>query len=153
MNSEQLMQFLQENWWVLALAVIALIIVVKVVKTVVKWVVVIAILVFVAVYSGYTIDDLKKISDQVVAGVSDGAAKVIADAAEEAVKTMTAEAKEAKYTSNADGSFTIKTKSLELTGKPNDTKVTLLFKGEKIVDLDINDTIQSFIDTARTNAK
>lgn len=152
MNTEQLIQFLQENWWVLALAVIALIIVVKVVKTVVKWVIVIAILLFIAVYSGYTIDDLKKIGDQVVAGVSDGAAKVVAGAAEEAFKTMVAEAKEAKYTSNADGTFTVKTKSLELTGKPDDTKVTLLFKGEKIMDLDINDTIRTFIDTAKTNA-
>jgi len=153
MNSEQLIQFLQENWWVLALAVVALIIVVKVVKTVVKWVIVIAILLFIAIYSGYTIDDLKKIGDQVVAGVSDGAAKVMASAAEEAVKTMAAEAKEAKYTSNADGTFTVKTKSLELTGKPNETKVTLKYKGEKIMDLDINDTIQTFIDTAKTNAK
>ncbi|WP_246070689.1 hypothetical protein [Paenibacillus kobensis] len=133
--------FLQDNWLVLALALVALLVVVRIVKTFVKWALVAVILVGVVMYSGYTLDDVKSIGTKVTDSVK-----------QEAIAAMAGEAKDATYTANDDGSFTVKTSNLELTGKPGEAEVEVKFRGTKIGSLKIDDTIRTLIDTAKSNS-
>ena len=52
-------QFLTDRWYVLVIALIALLIVIKIVKTVVKWLLVAVIVIGVLLYSGYSLEDLR----------------------------------------------------------------------------------------------
>lgn len=64
---------------------------------------------------------------------------------------MMKEAKEAKYTSNGDGTYSIKAPNLELKGSDGSEEVEVTFRGVSVGKWDINDTIQSFIDDAKSN--
>jgi len=139
-DTETWQTFLQDNWLVLALALVALFVVIRIVKTFVKWALVAVILVGVVMYSGYTLEDVKSIGTKVTDSVK-----------QEAVAAMVGEAKDATYKSNGDGTFTVKTSNLELTGKPGDAEVDVKFRGAKLGSLKIDDTIRTLIDTAKSN--
>jgi hypothetical protein len=137
--------FFQEHWLVLVIAVIVLFIIIKVVKTILKWAIVAAILLGILVYSGYSLqnlslDNLKSIGTQ----IADTAKK-------EAVTAMVGEAKEATYTKNDDGTFTAKTDNLEITGKIGDNEVSVSYRGAPLGKWKIDDTIQTFIGEAQRN--
>ncbi|MWC29539.1 hypothetical protein [Paenibacillus sp. MMS18-CY102] len=132
--------FFQDNWLVLVLALVALFIVIGIVRTIVKWALVAAIVVGVIAYSGYTLEDVKSIGTKVTDSVK-----------QEAIQAMAGEANAATYTSNGDGTFTVKTNNLELTGKPNANEVEVKFRGAKIGTWKIDDAIRTLIDTAKSN--
>lgn len=133
--------FLKDNWLVLVISLVALLIIVRIVRTVVKWAIVAVIVVGVVLYSGYTMDDLKVIST-----------KVVDSAKQEIMGAMTGDAKDAEFISNADGSYTIKTKNIELNGKPGDNEVTVSFRGAPKITIEVDSTIQAFIDQAKNNS-
>lgn len=54
-------QFAIDHWILIVIAVVALIVVINVVKTVLKWVLVAAIVIGLAVYGGYSVNDLKEV--------------------------------------------------------------------------------------------
>ncbi|EFM08719.1 conserved hypothetical protein [Paenibacillus curdlanolyticus YK9] len=132
--------FFQDNWLVLVLALVALFVVIGIVRTIVKWALVAAIVIGVIAYSGYTLEDVKSIGTKVTDSVK-----------QEAIQAMAGEASAATYTSNGDGTFTVKTNNLELTGKPNDNEVEVKFRGAKIGTWKIDETIRTLIDTAKNN--
>lgn len=142
MDMEQWLIFLREHWFVVLLALIALWIVIKLVKTVIKWVLVIAIIAAVIIYGGYTMDDLKSVGTQVVDTVKD-----------ELLRVMTSEMKDAQYKQNEDGSFTVYSKNVELSGKPGEPVVTVKFKGQTISKFQIDETIESFIEQSKQNSQ
>ncbi|MFD0715237.1 hypothetical protein [Paenibacillus sp. GCM10027626] len=133
-------QFFKDNWVMLLIALVVLFLVIKIVKTVVKWLIVAVIIIGVVVYSGYTLDDLKDIGTKAIETVK-----------QEVVSTMAGEVKDAKYTTNKDGSFTVTTKNLELTGMPGDRKVKVSFQGTPAIEMKIDDTIRNLIDQAKSN--
>jgi hypothetical protein len=134
------LQFLQDKWWVLALVLIALLFVIRVVTTVVKWVIVVAIVTGVIVYSGYTLDDVTALGTKVASNMKD-----------QAVVAMTDEAKSATFKANKDGSFTVKSKSIQLKGKTGAKEVEVFFKDSLIGTWEIDETIQTLINTAKSN--
>lgn len=133
--------FFKENWFVLVIAIVVLLLIVRIVQTVVKWAIVAVIVIGVIVYSGYTMDDLKVMSTTVLDG-----------AKQEIVNAMAGDAGEAEFISNADGSYTIKTKNLELNGKPGDNEVTVSLLGAPKITIEIDSAIQAFIDQAKKNS-
>src|SRR5690606_18184333 len=112
----------------------------RIVKTVVKWAIVIAIVLGLVVYSGYTMDDLKEIGTKVTDTVK-----------QEAITAMVGEAKDATFTMNDDGTFTVKTNNVELTGEPGKNEVSIKFRGAPIGKWELDSTIQAFIDQAKQN--
>jgi len=141
-------RFLEEHWMMLAIAIVVLFIVIRLVKTVLKWLLVAVIVVGVVVYSGYTLDDLnvdnlKEIGSQIGAQVAESVKK-------EAVDAMIGEAANATYTANADGTFTVKTANLELTGTPGAAEVAVSFRGAPLGNWKVDDTIAALIDQAKT---
>ncbi|MBD3920183.1 hypothetical protein H8B09_15565 [Paenibacillus sp. PR3] len=140
-DTETWKTFFEDNWLVLALALVALFVIIGIVRTVVKWALVAIVVIGVIAYSGYSLEDVKSLGDKVADSVK-----------QEAITAMAGEASEATYTKNSDGSFTVKTDNLELTGKPNADEVEVKFRGTKIGSWKIDDTIRTLINTAKSNS-
>ncbi|MBB3108444.1 hypothetical protein FHS18_000472 [Paenibacillus phyllosphaerae] len=137
---ETWVEFFKDNWLILLIALVVLWLVIRIVKTVVKWLIVGVIVIGIIVYSGYTLEDVKGIGT-----------KVAQEAKEQAIAAMVGEAKDATFTNNGDGTFTVKTKNVELHGTPGDNKVEVMFRGTKIGTWEIDDTIQALITQAKNN--
>jgi len=138
-------EFLKQNWLVIAIALIILFIVLNVVRTVIKWALVVLIVGGLLIYSGISLDKIQ----EVVTTVKDETVDTIKT---EALNMMMKEAKEAKYTSNGDGTYSIKAPNLELTGSASSDKVDVTFRGVSVGKWEINETIRSFIDDAKSSA-
>jgi hypothetical protein len=132
--------FFKEHWLVLVIALIVLFIIVRIVKTVLKWAIVAAIVLGLVIYSGYSMDDLKEIGTKVTNTVK-----------QEAINAMVGEAKDASFVANGDGTFTVKTKNVELSGEPGTNEVAISFRGASLGKWEIDSTIQTFIDKAKQN--
>lgn len=137
-------EFIKQNWLIFLIALIVLFVIVSFVKTMVKWALVLVIIAAVAVYSGITWDNI----NQVVTNVKD---ETVQKLKEQATQAMLDEAKKATFTAEKDGSYTIKTPSLVLTGKSDSGKVNVSFSGVPLGEWDINDTLRQFIDKAKQN--
>lgn len=140
-DTETWKTFFEDNWLILALALVALFVIIGIVRTFVKWALVAIIIIGVVAYSGYSLEDVKSLGDKVADSVK-----------QEAITAMAGEASEATYSKNDDGSFTVKTDNLELTGKPNADEVEVKFRGTKIGSWKIDDTIRTLIDSAKSNS-
>ncbi|WP_091071185.1 hypothetical protein [Paenibacillus sp. NFR01] len=137
-------QFFRENWVVIVIALVLLFAVINVVKTVVKWAIVIIILAALFIYSGVTMDQI----GNAVNKVADGTVSTLKSEAQE---VMLKEAKDAKYASGGDGTFTITTPNLEVKGAAGEDKVEVIFRGVSLGKWSITDTTKTFIDEARKN--
>lgn len=135
-------EFLKEHWLFLVIALVVLLLIVRIVKTVVKWALVAVIVIGIVLYSGYSMDDLKGIGTKVADSLK-----------QEAISTMVGEANKATYSTNDDGTFTVKTDNLELTGVPKAGEVTVKFRGTSLGTWKIDDTIQALIDQAMQSSK
>lgn len=140
---DQWTSFLQDKWYVLAIALVVIVLVVKLVKTVVKWIIILVLLAAVAIY-GYNYKD--QLADVVQGAVS----TIGATAQDQLTKALKDEVKEAKYVKNADGSYTVKSKTVQIDGKPgsNDVKVTIA--GQSFT-IKADEALQKFIDQAKQN--
>jgi hypothetical protein len=136
------LQFLQDHWLVVAIAIIVIFVVLKVVKTVFKWLLVAAIIVGIIAYGGYSIDDLAAIGTKVETAAKD-----------EILKTAAQEASKAEYKDNGDGSYSIKTPNLELKGVPNSGEVTIHFHGVPAGTWNVEGPIRALIEQARASAQ
>lgn len=142
--------FLQEHWLVLVIALVVLLLIIRVVKTVVKWALVAVIVLGVVLYSGYSLDDLKSIDlGSIGSKVADG----LDSLKKEAVTAMAGEVDKATFATNADGTYTVKTDNLELTGVPDSGEVSVSYRGTKLGTMKIDSTIQTLIDQAKNNGK
>ncbi|GGG01103.1 hypothetical protein [Paenibacillus aceti] len=144
LNVDVWFEFLKQNWLVIVVALVVLLLVLNFVKTVIKWALVAVIAAFIIIYSGIS---LKDIGDAVTT-VTDQAVDITKS---EALEMMKKEATEAEITQNGDGTFTIKTPNLEVTGNDGDGKVKVKFHGVALGEWKINDTIEAFIQEAKRN--
>ena len=139
-------QFATDHWILIVIAVVALFVILNVVKTVLKWVLAIAIIAGVVIYGGYSISDLKEIGGQVV----ETATAAVKD---EASKAMAEEAKKATYTLNPDGTYLVKSPNLELSGKPNSGEVDVKFRGVSLGTWKMEGAVRDFVTTALQASK
>lgn len=144
MDPEVWSQFIRENWLVIVIALVLLFAVVNLVKTMLKWAIVIIIVVGLFIYSGVTMDQI----GNAVNKVTDGTVSTLK---KEAQEVMLKEAKEAEYTSGGDGTFIITTPNLEVKGTAGEDKVEVIFRGVSLGKWSVTDTTKVFIDEARNN--
>ncbi|WP_274363898.1 hypothetical protein [Paenibacillus thermotolerans] len=138
MVPEQWLSFIQERWFVIIAAAVALLLIINLVKTVVKWVLVVAIVAAVLVYGANYKDELTAMSDQ-----------VLAEAKEQALQAIVGQAFNATYEANGDGTFVVYTDSVRVEGKEGDNEVTLFWKGVKIGTFPLDNAIKAFIQEAK----
>lgn len=126
--------FFKENWLVLAVGLVILLLVIGIVRTVAKWALAAVVVIGLVLYSGYNLQDLKGLGGKV---------------RDQAVTAMAGEAGSAQYMDNGDGTYTVKTDNLELKGKKGEDKVNVSFKGAPLGTWSIDGTIRALIEGAR----
>ena len=136
---DNMLAFIEEQWWMILIAAIALLVVIRIVKAVIKWVIVIAVIVGLFLY-GMNYESFRDAVDSV--------SEYSMDAAFEAV---TGEAENAEYTLNDDGTYTVESQSIRLEGSLDSEQVSVYFHGIKISDIKVTEAIKTYIDTARNN--
>jgi nitrogen regulatory protein PII-like uncharacterized protein len=141
-TSEAWLQFAQDHWVIIAAALVAIFIIVKLVKTVLKWVLVAAVIFGIVAYGGYSIDDLKALGT-----------KVETEAKDQAIKAMAGEASQAEYTDNQDGTYSITTPNLEISGVPNTGVVSVKYKGISLGKWKVEGAVRTLIEQSRATAK
>lgn len=137
MKFEHLAAFAEEQWWVILIALIVLIIVIKVVKTIIKWLIV-AVIVIVLVLYGLNYEPIQN-----------AVGKVAEYSLDLAFDLMSGEANEAVYEVNEDGTFTVTSKSIRLTGSLDSDKVTVYVNNVRVAEVTITDAIEAFIEVAK----
>ena len=147
--------FFQENWLMLVIALIVLFLIIRIVKTVIKWAIVAVIVIGLVIYSGYTLEDVKELGSKVMESGLDDLKELGSKAADavkqEAVSAMAGEAKDAKYTVNSDGTYTVKTTNIELRGEVGASEVKVSLRGAPAFTMKLDDTIQQFINQSKQN--
>lgn len=136
---DNMLAFIEEQWWMILIAAIALLVVIRIVKAVIKWVIVIAVIVGLFLY-GMNYESFRDAVDSVT--------EYSMDAAFEA---MTGEAENAEYTLHDDGTYTVESQSIRLEGSLDSEQVSVYFHGIKISDIKVTEAIKTYIDTARNN--
>ncbi|NOU92839.1 hypothetical protein GC093_06280 [Paenibacillus sp. LMG 31456] len=136
-----LLSFLQERWFIIVGAIVVLFLVVRILKTVVKWVIVLAVLAGLFFYGASYKDQLLDIGTA-----------VSTEAKNQAVKAFSNEMKEAQYKQNADGTFTVTTKSLKLDGNPSSNEVKVTFMNQTFT-MKMDDAVNALIEQAKKNTK
>ncbi|MHA0856477.1 hypothetical protein [Paenibacillus sp. CMAA1364] len=137
--------FLKDNWLVIVIALVVLFMVLKLMKSMVKWLLAIVIVAGLLIYSGISIEKI----GEVVTTVKD---ETVNNLKSEAMDMMLEEAKEAKYSENTDGSYKITTPNMTMKGEIGTETVQVTVKGVSVGEWKVNDSIITFIETARTNA-
>jgi hypothetical protein len=134
--------FVQDKWLLIIIAIVVLFLVMKVVKTFVKWILVLAVIAAVlyygSTYAGKQLSGLKTTLGNAVAD----------EAKQQLTNAIVGEGKDADYIKHADGSYTIHTKNIKLDGKPGSDQAEVSFMGQSY-KVSINKTIQKFIDEAK----
>lgn len=146
MDVQVWIDFFKQNWLVFVIALVVLLLIANLVKTVVKWGLILVIVAFLVIYSGISLKDLGQVASTLTTQTTD-AVKT------EAVKMMTSEAKEAKFTRNADGTFVIKSPNLEVSGSADNDKVKVTFRDVSLGEWSRSDALNAFIQEAQRNSK
>ncbi|MBE3555206.1 MAG: hypothetical protein IMW85_09545 [Thermicanus sp.] len=133
--------FVKENFWGLLIVAIGLIIVLSIVKTMVKWVIVILVLVGVYLYGA-----------NFVANVQDLGKQAAQYTKEQAVKLLIEEAKRAEYTLNKDGTYTIRSDRITLSGKIGSNEAILSILGQQF-PIQLDETLKKVIQEIETGKK
>ncbi|MCU6709259.1 hypothetical protein M6D81_11135 [Paenibacillus sp. J5C_2022] len=147
--------FLKENWLILLIALIALFLVIRIVKTIIKWAIVAIIVIGIVLYSGYTLEDVKEIGSKVmdtsIDELKELGSKVSESVKQEAVNAMMGEAQDATYTLEEDGTYTVETKKIKLKGETGAGQVYVSVHGAPYIKLQLDEAIQGFIEQSKSN--
>lgn len=141
---DQWISFAQDRWYLIVAAIILLFIIIGIVKTVVKWILILVIVGGLVLYGANYKDKLQDIGASVISQVGD-------EVKDKAVSSLTSEAKDAKFKANPDGSFEITTKSLKVEGKSGSDDVKITFMG-KSFNMNANAAVKALIEQAKKNA-
>ncbi|MGF7046267.1 hypothetical protein J2T13_000743 [Paenibacillus sp. DS2015] len=134
--------FLKQNWLVIIIALVILFVVLNLVKTMVKWALVIIVVAALLVYSGISLD-------QISTSVTTMKDATVDTVKKEAMNAMLKEAQDATYTTSSDGMFTVTTPNLLLEGQVGKEQVQVTFKGVNLGEWQVTDTIKTFITEAK----
>lgn len=134
---DQLMAFVQDRWFIIVVVIIAILIIVKVMKSVIKWLFILALAAAILIYGSNYTGEIKDIG-----------AKIAEYTKEEAVKAFMGEAENAIYEVTEDGGYIVTSGSFTLEGKGGSSEAVLSFKGQSIT-IQLDDVLRAFIEGAK----
>ncbi|OAZ46698.1 hypothetical protein [Paenibacillus polymyxa] len=135
-------QIVQDNWLYIVIGLVLLLVILKIVRTLVKWLIVIVVIAGLLVYSGISFEQVGKVVTQ----AKDDAINKVQS---EALNMMVKEGQNAKYTSNGDGTFTVTSSNLEVKGPFEGDKVKVWFQGMSLGEWSMSDTVKKYIESAK----
>jgi len=138
---EFIQSFLAERWFVILVAIVVLFLAIKLAKAVIKWGLILAVL---AALLWYGASYRGRVAD---AGRSAGT-KMATQARDHAMHAIENEVDQARWEGKADGSFTVRTKSLKVEGKPGVKKVRVTFHGQSF-EMDLEGAVAHLVEQAK----
>ncbi|MEF3303618.1 hypothetical protein [Paenibacillus sp. GYB003] len=141
---DQLVLFLQDRWLVVLVALVVLFVVIKIVKTVLKWVLVLAIVAGLIYYGSTYTEQLKDIGENVAAT----AKEAVGDLKEKAIQGLAG--KDAAYKDNGDGTYTVTAGGIRLDGRNGSDKVKITIAGVS-AEFTLDDVLKKAVETAQKN--
>ncbi|MDQ0496302.1 hypothetical protein [Paenibacillus brasilensis] len=138
-------QIVQDNWLYILVGLVLLLVILKVVRVLVKWLIVIVVIAGLLIYSGISFEQVGKVVTQ----AKDDAINKVQS---EALNMMIKEAQHAKYTSNGDGTFSVTSSNLEVKGPFEGDKVKVWFQGMSLGEWSMSDTVKKYIESAKGSA-
>ncbi|MBP2002056.1 putative membrane protein [Paenibacillus shirakamiensis] len=144
MDVQVWMDFFKQNWLLFVVALVVLLLIANLVKTMVKWGLILVIVAFLVIYSGISLKDLGQVASTLTQETTSAVKN-------EAIKMMQSEAKDAKLTTNQDGSFVITSPNLKVSGHANEDKVKVEFRGVSLGQWSRSDALNVFIQQAKQN--
>ncbi len=143
---ESIISFVEQQWMYLLIALVVILIMIKIFKRVIRWLIVLVIIgtVIVAVIyynDGILIHSGQKIAEQAVEYTT-----------EQAVNGLLSEVKDANYTLKADGTYEVQTSNFSLRGRVGKREAVIVFKGQEI-PIELGEPLFQFIEQAKANGK
>jgi hypothetical protein len=130
---ESLKSLAIEKWWMILIAIVSIYVVMKIAKSFLKWAIIIGIIVLFAMYGTHYKALIHDVKDKVWTIVED-----------RAFSAMKKDMDTATYALNKDGTFTVQTNQITISGKPTGQTVKLTYKGISF-DVDRSDFINRYI--------
>jgi len=148
--------FIMERWYVIIIALIVVLIIANVIKTAARWGIILLVVLGLIMYSGYSLDDIKNISSGLVSSgieeLKEIGSKVADNVKQDAINAMVQGAEKATYAAEKDGSFTVTTESIVVTGKAGEDEVSISVKGAPAFKVKTSEVIDQFITQAKSNS-
>ena len=138
---ERITIFLQDKWFVVLIALIALFVIIKIVNTVLKWILVLAIVIGLVAYGANYTGTIKDISGQIMNYTLDEVTKMVLGSSEAG-----------EYREQEDGTFTIESSLFTIHGKKGSNEITVEFRGQTFT-VKLNNPLQKYIEEVRTGAR
>ncbi|WP_068500705.1 hypothetical protein [Paenibacillus kribbensis] len=135
-------QIVQDNWLYILIGLVLLFVILNIVKTLVKWLIVIVVVAGLLIYSGISFEQVGKVVTQ----AKDDAINKVQS---EALNMMIKEGQNAKYTSNGDGTFSVTSSNLEVKGPFEGDKVKVWYQGMSLGEWSMSDTVKKYIESAK----
>ncbi|ASR46040.1 hypothetical protein P4H71_25095 [Paenibacillus kribbensis] len=135
-------QIVQDNWLYILIGLVLLFVILNIVKTLVKWLIVIIVVAGLLIYSGISFEQVGKVVTQ----AKDDAINKVQS---EALNMMIKESQNAKYTSNGDGTFSVTSSNLEVKGPFEGDKVKVWYQGMSLGEWSMSDTVKKYIESAK----
>lgn len=130
---DTIVAFVTERWYIILAALVVVFLVFKLIKALLKWILVLAVVAGL-VYYGTHYRDLHRAARSVDRVDETAAVAAIKD---KALESLRREIRAAKYERHKDGSFTLRTQAVQLDGRPGAKKAQVRFMNRTFtVDLD-----------------
>lgn len=136
---EQWLSFIQDKWWIIVLALVAVVVIAKIVKTALKWAFILVIAAGLLLYGA----NYKEI-------VQDISGTVLNYAKEEAFEVMKNESGQAEVTQDEAGNFLVTSPNFQVKGSLESDEVEITFRGQSF-KVSRNEMINTFIEQAYGN--
>lgn len=143
---ERLQAYVTDEWIYLVIAMIAVIVILKIFKSVVRWLLICAVVAAIA-YFAVTYEDGKWV-EQGKQWVQDAAGQT----KEQAISGILNEVRGARYTLNADGTYEVKTTNFTLRGTVGASDAVIVFQDREF-PVQLNDALRQLIEQAQANSK
>lgn len=134
---DQWIEFLKDKWLLVIIAIVVIYLVAKLLKTVVKWGIILLIIAGLLYYGANYTEAIKDLSG-----------KALSYAKDEVYDAMKYETDKATFTDNRDGTYTVQSPNFTVTGVNNGDKVTITFRGQSF-EVKRNEIINAFIQQSK----
>jgi hypothetical protein len=141
---DSVLNFVEQQWLYVIIALVAVVLVIKIFKSVFRWLIILAIgaaLIYFA--TNYEDGKLLETGKQLVQQAADYTK-------EQAVDGLINEVKDARYTLNADGTYEVKTSNFALKGTVASTDAVIVYKDREF-PVYVGEQLQQVIDQAKAN--
>jgi hypothetical protein len=143
---EQVLEVVQKDWLVAVVAVIVAVILFKIAKSMVRWVLIIAIAGGL-IYFGATYDNGKYL-EQAKHWINQATEYT----QEQAIQGLTDEVKSARYTVKDDQTYEVKTTNVTLRGKLGSDEAVIMYKNQQFT-ISMNEALRRFVEQAQANGR